>query len=102
VRNIPNLRRVSVSAWADERAMAEYLGDRYIYSRKPNPADLATPVLNEDGARQSIAATLDATRGGCIVELVMKDNHTIGKNPRNVVRWVEIAREEIEKRHGKP
>jgi hypothetical protein len=102
VKGIPNLRRVSVSAWADERKMAGFLGDRFVYSRKPNPADLATPVLNEDAARLSIRTTLEVTRGGCIVELVMKDNHTIGKNPQNVVRWVRIAREEIERLYGTP
>jgi hypothetical protein len=102
VKNIPHLRRVSVSAWADERKMAGFLGDRFIYSRKPNPAVLATPVLNEEAARDSLRATLEGTRDGCIVELVMKDNHTIGRNPRNVVRWVEIAREEVERLHGTP
>ena len=75
---------------------------RVVFSRKPNPADLATPVLNEDAARRSIRTTLEATRGGCIVELVMKDNHTIGRNPQNVVRWVRIAREEIERLYGTP
>jgi len=25
--------------------------------------------------------------------VIMKDNHTLGKNPRNLTRWVEIARE---------
>jgi hypothetical protein len=102
VRGIPNLRRVSVSAWADERAMAEHLGDRFIYSRKPNPADLAAPELDEVAARRSIRTTLEVTRGGCIVELVMKDNHTIGRNPQNVVRWVRIAREEVERLYGTP
>ena len=32
----------------------------------------------------------------------MKDNHTIGRNPQNVVRWVRIAREEIERLYGTP
>ena len=27
----------------------------------------------------------------------MKDNHTIGNDPRRVTRWVEIAREEAER-----
>jgi len=102
VRHIPRLRRLSVSAWADERKMAECLGDRFIYSRKPSPADLASPQIREDSARQSIRLTLEVTRGGCIVELVMKDNHTIGGNPQNVVRWVRIAREEVERLHGRP
>jgi hypothetical protein len=28
--------------------------------------------------------------------MIMKDNHTIGRDPRRVVRWVQIAREEAE------
>jgi len=27
----------------------------------------------------------------------MKDNHTLGGNPKNITRWVEIMREEIDK-----
>ena len=34
VRRIPNLRRVSVSPWADRAAMAEFLGADYVYSAK--------------------------------------------------------------------
>ena len=36
----------------------------------------------------------------CIPEVIMKDCHTIGKNPNNAVRWVEIAREEIDRVSG--
>ena len=27
----------------------------------------------------------------------MKDNHTIGHDPQRVIRWVRIAREEIDR-----
>jgi hypothetical protein len=101
IRGIPNLRRVSVSPWADEEKMAGYLGKSCIYSRKPNPADLAAPKMNEKSARGSIRKTLETTRDGCVVELVMKDNHTIGGNPDNIIRWVEIAREEIARIYGR-
>jgi hypothetical protein len=30
----------------------------------------------------------------------MKDNHTIANNPQNVVRWVQIAKEEVERFAG--
>ena len=33
---------------------------------------------------------------GCVVEIIMKDNNTIGNNPQNVIRWSKIAREEAE------
>ena len=74
------------------------LGDNYIYSMKPNPADLAVPKINEDKIRKDMKGYLDITKD-CVLEIIMKDNHTIGKNPNNVVNWVRIVREEIEKIH---
>jgi hypothetical protein len=54
--------------------------------------------VNYNGAelvRKDLREALRATRDNC-VELVMKDNHTLGNNPGNITRWVQIAREEIE------
>jgi hypothetical protein len=95
IEKTPNLRRVSVSAWADVKDMAEKLGSNYLYARKVNPADIALPEMDEGYIRQGLRGTLKATRN-CRVELIMKDNHTIGRNPRNVIRWCRIAREEAE------
>jgi hypothetical protein len=94
VERIPRLRRVSVSAWASVPAMAERLGDRYVFSWKPRPADLATGTFDEAAVRAYVRDTLRATRG-CVVEVIMKDNNPIGHDPQRVVRWVEIVREEI-------
>ncbi len=30
----------------------------------------------------------------------MKDNHTIGNNPDNLGKWVQIVREEIDRVYG--
>ena len=99
VKRIPRLRRVSVSPWADQRKMAEMLQGEYVYSRKPAPSMLAVPHIDEDAVRADIRETLDLTRG-CVLELIMKDNHTLGHNPDNIVRWTAIAREEIDRREG--
>jgi len=93
VRRFPRLRRVSVSPWADFEKMAEYLGADYIYSLKPSPTDLARPQIDEDRIRRELREVLRITRG-CRMELMMKDNHTIGNNPQNVIRWCRIAQEE--------
>jgi hypothetical protein len=95
VKQIPRLRRVSVSAWASVSRMAEMLEDRYIFSWKPSPADLAVSSLDEDRVRAQLRETFRITRY-CRVEAIMKDNHTIGNNPQNVIRWCQIAREEAE------
>ena len=95
VKEIPNLRRVSISPWADIASMAENLEDRYIFSMKPNPTDLAMDEFDEGRIRTQLRDALNKTRD-CHVEVIMKDNHTIGNDPLRVVRWVQIAREEAE------
>ena len=96
LKHIPNLRRVSVSPWSDRAKMAENLGDRYIYSMKPNPASLAMETFDEARIRLDLRRDLQAARG-CRVEIIMKDNHTIRRDPSRVVKWVRIAREEAER-----
>jgi hypothetical protein len=94
VKNLPNLRRVSVSPWADLATVPEMLGDKYIASIKLNPSYLASPVMDEDVVRAELRRALETTKG-CVVELIMKDNNTLGNNPGNGKNWVRIAREEI-------
>ena len=94
IQRHPNLRRVSCSPWADLEKMAKHLEDKYILSMKPNPAAVATPEIDEDAIRQGLRRALAVTKG-CVVEVIMKDNHTIGGRPENVVRWCRIAQEEV-------
>jgi hypothetical protein len=85
-----------VSAWADLKKMASFLENNYVFSWKPTPADLAESEIEEDRIRMNIRGALAMTRG-CNVEILMKDNHTLGNNPQNAVRWVQIAKEEAER-----
>ena len=99
IKNAPNLRRVSVSPWANLEKMAEYLKDNYIYSAKLSPTPLAESVMNKELVRSGIRKVLQASKG-CVVELLMKDNNTLGRNPENAINWVRIAKEEIGKIYG--
>ncbi|MCP4749941.1 MAG: hypothetical protein GY866_03520 [Proteobacteria bacterium] len=99
LKRIPNLERISVSPWADEEFMADALGSDIVYSRKVNPAYISPPGLNEDLLRNEIRKTLETAKG-CRVELVMKDVHTLNNERERLARWVEIAREEIERSTG--
>jgi hypothetical protein len=96
INKIPNLRRVSVSPWADKEKIAQMLEDKYIYSLKPNPVDLAMDSVDERRIRNELREVLAITQN-CHVEIIMKDNHTIRKDPQRVIRWVQIVREESEK-----
>lgn len=94
VKDHHNLRRISCSAWADLTKMAEYLGPNYIASVKPSPVCISSSDINKDAIRKQIHDILH-TMDGCVVELIMKDNHTIGNRPENVVAWTKIAKEEV-------
>lgn len=96
IKRIPNLRRVSVSAWSDLEIMAENLQDNYIFSLKPNPSVLSVKVMEREEVRKKVNDALKKTKG-CVVEIIMKDTHTLGKNPDNIINWVKVVREEIEK-----
>jgi hypothetical protein len=96
VRQIPRLRRVSVSPWSDLTVMANNLEDRYILSLKPNPADLAMDVFDEDRVRQGLRRIFEVTKG-CCLEILMKDNHTVRNQPERLIRWVQIACEESDR-----
>jgi hypothetical protein len=95
VQGIPRLRRVSVSPWSDREQMAAQLGDRYIFSMKPNPAALAMDDFDEAGIRAELRRDLALTRN-CRVEVIMKDVTTLLHDPRRATRWVEIAQAEAE------
>lgn len=99
MKELPRLRRISCSPWSDRKSMEENLGKNYIASIKLNPATLALANIDEATARAELRDALENSTN-CIPEVIMKDCHTLGKNPYNAVRWVEIAREEIDRISG--
>jgi len=95
IRNFPRLRRISVSNWADIAKMVDHLEDRYIFSYKPLPTDLAGGRFDEERIRRKLMTFFQQTRN-CRVEIIMKDNHTFGGRPENAADWCRVAREEAE------
>ncbi|KPL03349.1 MAG: hypothetical protein AMK75_01555, partial [Planctomycetes bacterium SM23_65] len=91
VLKISNMRRISISPFADVEKCAEKLGADYIFSWKPKPQHLVGD-FSEEMIHDYIRHALDATRG-CVVEMVLKDTHTCENHPERFARWVEIARE---------
>ena len=91
VFTIPNIRRISISPFADVEKCAEKLGGDYIYSWKPHPAHLCGE-FSPERIRAYIRHALDVTKG-CAVEMILKDTHTCDHQPSRFTRWTEIARE---------
>jgi hypothetical protein len=76
--------------------MADNLTDKYCYVLKPHPTDIAIPNIDKTKIRNDLRDTFEITKD-CRVQVFMSDNHTIGKNPQNVIDWVRIAKEEAER-----
>jgi hypothetical protein len=89
VLRIPNIRRVSVSPFADVDACAEGLGGRCIFSWKPHPSHLVGH-FDEERLRAYLEHTVRVTRG-CVLEMILKDTHTCEGHPERFTRWTEIA-----------
>ena len=95
IRRIPNLRKISVSPWADTASVVEQVGSDYVLSRKPNPDVFADDAWNLDLARQQLVDFLDASRG-CHGELIMKDISTVRYQPQRLWEWAAMAMEVAE------
>lgn len=95
-KNIPNIRRISMSPWVDIKEGAENIGDRAIFSWKPNPSVLAGETWEPEYVRKVIRDGFEKTKG-CIVEVIMKDVRTCRGKPERLTEWVNIAMEEAEK-----
>jgi hypothetical protein len=91
VLTIPNIRRISISPWADVERSAEKLNGNAIFSWKPNPAHLVG-TFNPEALRGYIRHTLEVT-GDCVIEMILKDTHTCENHPERFTHWADIAQE---------
>jgi len=90
LKHIPNLRRLSMSPWVDVARGAAALGKKAVFSYKPNPAILGMESWDRDLAERQLRDVLEKTRG-CVVEVIMKDLHTVRKEPQRMWDWVALA-----------
>ncbi len=98
LRSIKNLRRIAVSPFANVRSCAEQIGRDYVVSYRPNPSSMVSRGLDEDFVRKTMRDAFAAFRdNNCVFDITLKDVETILGKPENMVRWVQIVREEIDR-----
>lgn len=93
VKQLPNVRKVSISPWSpDRRRAAEELGKDYIFLSKPNPSQFAHN-WNPEASEKDLRLTLDLCKQyGTPVEFAMKDIGTVQKDPSILWDWCAIMR----------
>lgn len=96
LEQIPNLRKISITPWANVDAAAEIIQNRYVIASKPSPSSLAVPHLNEKAVREELTRIVDACkRNCCSCDIVLKDISTVSGNPQNLFQWEKIAMEVV-------
>jgi hypothetical protein len=96
VRIIPNVRKVSMSPWADQERGAAEIGTDYVFSRKPSPAFLAPDTFHADQVREDLLATRRiCVDHGCPLEFILKDISTVRYDPERLFEWGRIAMEVV-------
>ena len=98
---IPNLRKIGVAPWAKEEVMAERLGGRYVYSRKPNPANVALRTDPEVIRKETEKTVRLCQKYGCPVEFVLKDISTVSHHPENLIVWAQTVSDVLDAYYGK-
>ncbi len=100
LEKIPNLRKISMSRWVDIDEAVANLGDRYVFSYKPNPAVFAEETWHLDQARDELEMVLTKAKAhGCVVEVIMKDISTLCYQPYRLWEWAAMA-DEVTRRYA--
>jgi hypothetical protein len=87
-KRFKNLRKISITPWADPQRAAQQIGSDYVLAAKPNPAFVAMPQFHPEPVEQEIARYCEAcTEHGTTLEFVLKDVSTIANDPQNLTAW---------------
>jgi len=92
IRKINNVRKISVSPWADVNTCASKIGRDYVLSYKPNPAYIAMGHLSLHDARKEINSAIKAADENCTpIEIILKDVSTVSYNPQVLDEWERMT-----------
>lgn len=84
LRNMKNLRKVTVSPWCDQESIAASVGRNVILSRKPHPMKLCGPSFVATDFEAHIRETLDVAKDS-FVELIFRDTNPLNGSMKDRV-----------------
>ena len=80
--------------------MAEYIGNKYVYARKPNPANVAISTDADVIRKETERSVKLSIKYGCPLELVLKDISTVSHKPENLIVWADTVADVLDKYYG--
>ena len=97
LREIPNLRKISMSPWADVEIGAQNISNQYVFSWKPNPSLFASSQWDENEAAAYLRKNINRIKKyHCPLEIILSDVSTIRCEPRRLASWANIASKIVE------
>ena len=100
LKKISNLRKVGVSPWASVERMAEQLGGDYVFSRKPNPAYVASRTDPETIRWETEETVKACLKYGCPCDITLKDISTVSHRPENLILWTKTVSQVLDHYYG--
>ncbi len=92
IRTIPNVRKISMSPWANVQNGAEQIAGDFVFSRKPSPAQLSPDSMDWESVRSDLEETRDTCRRtGSPLEFILKDISTVRYEPQRLWEWADVA-----------
>jgi hypothetical protein len=99
LRKIPNLRRIAVSPFADVAKCAEQIGEEYVLSYRPSPADMVSYDYNPERIKSILRRDFKICRNSYI-DITLKDVETVQGDPERMRKWVALTRDLIAEQWG--
>jgi hypothetical protein len=95
LRKVKNLRRIAVNSCADLSRCAEQIGQDYVLSWRPNPAEHVCAHFDPEAVAHDIKSGLKKL-GDCHVDITLQNIQTVGGDPDRLVKWARTVRGIVE------
>ncbi len=96
LKEFSNLRRISITPWADVNIASEAMGRDYVLSAKSNPAFVSQTNFDKKPVIEETKKIIEACKkNNTPFEFILKDISTIANKRDNLTKWVETVNQTI-------
>lgn len=100
-KRFKNLRKISITPWANPMRAAEEMGRDFVMAAKPNPAFVSSKNFNPKPVEEEMVGYIEASRKyGTTCEFVLKDISTIANKSENLTKWADTAMGVVDRYYG--
>jgi hypothetical protein len=92
LKQIKNLRKISMSSWIEPEMAAASIGRQYVFSYKPRPTFLAMEDFSLEATAREMDKVLHQARTyGCPLEFIQRTIISYRQDPQRLAAWVDMA-----------